>query len=441
MENDGAIQKIVAAVLCLAIFFVFTAYVFLNAQLQDKYGDLVFLVLLFLALPRLSMVRLPGYRPALIALFWSYLALTLASVLFPPSNHANVSWLVAAQFRLLFSSIIVLALLNLSETDRIVLRWGLAATCLLLSGLYILQCNGFAVQRNLAFLTPLDTDLSKWHDKNLAFWQLLLMWGSIGLLWGRSSPCTAAAVLVGALSLAAIFMSTSESSQLAAVISMAVFALFHLAWLRRKYFLYMAAAMSTVLVPVLWLFLTPVKPFIEKYLPAVHAVTVRLEMFDYTAGLIRKELLLGYGFSSTLYRTIPRGEVGDWPFFPGGHTHNLPFQFLMDHGLLGLIFIGSVLALLVHYIYKATVSTAHAPAVLALLTGGLVLFSFSYSSWNSDVVLVYCMWLGLLFSTASRHDLRVAQWLENPWLVRGIMLFGATAVACYGVDYHFLAHR
>ncbi len=441
MENDGVIRKIAAAVSGLAIFFVFTAYVFLNAQLQDKYGDLVFLVLLFLALPRLGMVRLPGYRPALIALFWSYLALTLASVLFPPSTNTNVSWLVAAQFRLLFSSLIVLALLNLSETDRIVLRWGLAAACLLLSVLYIIQHNGIAVQENLAFLTPLQTDLSDWHDKNFAIWQLLLMWGSICLLWGSGIAGRIWAVPVAALSLAAIFLSSSESSKLAAVISMVVFAVFHLAWLRRKYFLYLAAAMSTIWVPVLWLFLTPIKPFIEKYLPAIHAITIRLELYDYTAGLIRKELVLGYGFSSTLYRTIPKGEVGDWPFFPGGHTHNLPFQLLMDHGLLGLIFIGSVLALLAHYIYKATVSTTHAPAAWALLTAGLVLFSFSYASWNSDVVLVYCMWLGLIFSTASRHDLRVAQWLENPWLVGGITLFGVTAVACYGVDYLFLARR
>jgi hypothetical protein len=188
MENNGTVERIVGALSGLAIFFVFTAYVFLNAQLQDKYGDLVFLVLLFLALPRLGMVRLPGYRPALIALFWSYLALTLASVLFPSSAHANVSWLVAAQYRIIFSALIVLSLLNLSEIDRVVLRWGTAALCLLLSTLYILQHNGFAVQESLAFLSPLKTDLSDWHDKNFAIWQLLLMWGKHRLSLGPG-PC------------------------------------------------------------------------------------------------------------------------------------------------------------------------------------------------------------------------------------------------------------
>jgi hypothetical protein len=185
MENNGTVQKIVAALSGLAIFFVFSAYVFLNARLKDTYGDFVFLVLLFLAIPRLAMLRMPGYRAALAALFWSYLALTLASVLFPPSTNANVSWLVTAQYRIIFSALIVLSLLNLSEIDRVVLRWGTAALCLLLSILYILQHNGFAVQESLAFLSPLKTDLSDWHDKNFAIWQLLLMWGSIGFLWGR----------------------------------------------------------------------------------------------------------------------------------------------------------------------------------------------------------------------------------------------------------------
>jgi hypothetical protein len=441
MENNGTVQKIVAALSGLAIFFVFSAYVFLNARLKDTYGDFVFLVLLFLAIPRLAMLRMPGYRAALAALFWSYLALTLASVLFPPSTNANVSWLVTAQYRIIFSALIVLSLLNLSEIDRVVLRWGTAALCLLLSILYILQHNGFAVQESLAFLSPLKTDLSDWHDKNFAIWQLLLMWGSIGFLWGGNTAGRIATVPVAAFSLAAIFLSSSESSQLAAVISIAAFAAAHFTWLRRRYLLYCTAALSTVWIPVLWLFLTPVKPFVEQYLPRIHAVTIRLELFDYTAMLIRKELVLGYGFSSTLYRTIPKGEVGWWPFFPGGHTHNFPFQLLIDHGLLGLIFIAATLFLLVHYIYRATVETGYAPAVWALLTAGLVLFSFSYASWNADIVLVYCLWLGLIFANSSRHDLRVAQWLENPWLVRAIMLFGVTAVVCYGVDYLFLAGR
>jgi O-antigen ligase len=441
MENDGTIQKFVGAASCLAIFVVFTAYVFLNAQLKDTYGDLVFLVLLFLAIPRLARVRLPGYRAALVALFWSYLALTLASVLFPPSTNANVTWLVAAQYRIIFSALIVLSLLNLSETDRIVLRWGMAATCLLLSVLYILQQNGFEVQKNLGFLSPLKTDLSKWHDKNFAIWQLLLMWGSIGFLWCRKISCRIAAVPVAALALVAIFLSTSESSQLAAIISIIVFAASHLRWLRRQYLLCVTAAMSAIWVPILWLCFTPVKPLFESYLPKISSITVRLELFDYTAALIRKELVIGYGFSSTLYRTIPKGEVGWWTVFPGGHTHNLPFQLFMDHGLLGMIFIATILAMLIHYIYKATVETSHAPAVWALLAAGLILFSLSYATWMADMVLMYCMWLGLIFSTSSRHDLRVAHWLENPWLVRAIMLFGMTAIACYGVDYHFLAGR
>lgn len=441
MESDGAIKKIISAVSCLAIFFVFTAYVFLNAQLKDTYGDLVLLFLVFLAVPRLATARLSGSQTGLIVLFWSHLALTLSSVLFPPSTNAHVGWLITAQYRLVFSAIIVLSLLHLSATDRIVLRWGMALTCLLLAGLYILQHNGLAVHKHLGSVTPLKTDLSRWHDKNFAIWQLLLMWGSIGFLWRYDLVSRAVAVLVALFSLTAIFLSSSESSQLAAIISILVFAASHLAWLRRRYFPYVAAAMTTVWLPILWVCLTPVKPLIGPYLPGMKSLTVRLDLFDYTAALIRKELILGYGFSSGLYRTIPKGEVGKWTFFPGGHTHNLPFQFFMDHGLLGMIFIAAMLALLIHYIYKATIDDYHAPAVWALLAAGLILFSLSYSIWMADIVLMYCMWLALIFSIASHHDRPVAHWLGRPWLVRSAALFGVTAIACYAVDYLFLAAR
>ena len=54
MVPVGNLNKYFNAVLCLAIFLVFTAYVFLNARLKDNYGDLVLLVGVFLSLPRLA---------------------------------------------------------------------------------------------------------------------------------------------------------------------------------------------------------------------------------------------------------------------------------------------------------------------------------------------------------------------------------------------------
>lgn len=441
MEYDGTMRKLIGAVSCLAIFLIFSGYVFLNARLKDNYGDMVLLVLLFLALPRLAAFRLDEYGRFFIALFWSFLALTLASVLFPPSQYANLTWLVIALYRLLFAAMIVFAALNVSDMDRVVLRWGLAAACLTLAVLYVLQKQGLAVQETLNVLSPFRVDQSKWHDKNYAFWQLLLMWGSISLLWRRNTFCTVTALLVLAASVTAIVLSSSESSMLALAVSLMVFLLVGVMPSRARSLLCFGLVMGAVLVPVAWVSLAPVRQLLEPVLPQVQAVTSRVELFDYTAGLIRKELVLGYGFGSTLFMPIPKGEVG-WQFcFPGGHTHNLVLQFFMDHGLLGLLFITAVLWLLFLYLRRAMEDSPQAPAVWALVIAGLVLFSLSYSIWKADIVLMYCMWLALVFAVSSRQGRPVASWLARPRAAALFVFLGTAALACYAVDYLYLAGR
>jgi len=441
MVPVGNLNKYINALLCLAIFFIFTGYVFLNARLKDNYGDLVLLVMAFLSLPRMAAIDLAPYRKFFIALFWAFVALTLASVLYPPSRFANTSWLIIAQYRLVFSVIIICSLLNLTNVDRIVLRWGLAVICLLLALAYLLQYQGYQVQEFLGGISPFRLDNSKWHDKNYAFWQLLLMWGSVALLWRRNPVSSTIALLVALFSLGAVFISTSESSQLAAVLSGIVFLLAHIVNKEKRYLLYFTAIMSFVLFPLLWVCLAPVKPYVTAYLPEMKSIISRIELFDYTASLIKKELVLGYGFGSTLFMPIPKGEVG-WQFcFPGGHTHNLVLQFFIDHGLLGLIFISTVVFLFARYLYHATAESPQGPAILALATAGLVLFSLSYSIWKADIVLMYCMWLALVFSISSRHERHVAYWLAHPGSAPSAVFFGVTAFACYFVDYFFLAHR
>jgi hypothetical protein len=427
--------------LSLAVFLVFTGYVFLNARLNDTAGDMVLLFLLLLAVPRLSAMDLARNGRFFIALFWAFLALTLASVLFPPSQYAKLPWLLIALYRLFFSSIIVFAMFNASDLDRVLLRWGLATLCLLLAVLYICEQQGLGIQESLKGLTPLRLDQSPWHDKNYAFWQLLLMWGSISLLWQRSPFCNFAAMAVLFVSVAAIFVSTSESSQLAVAVSTAVFLFANAVRSKGHYALYYCLVMSVVLLPVLWVCLAPVKPLLAPVLPQIKAITTRVELYDYTASLIQKELVLGYGFGSTLFMPIPQGEVG-WQFcFPGGHTHNLVLQFFIDHGLLGLGFLVAVLSFFFHYLAHALEDNPQAPAIWALVMAGLVLFSLSYAIWNADIVLMYCLWLALIFSVTSRHGRPVASWLASSRPSVLYILLGITALACYSVDYLFLAGK
>ncbi|MHB8788708.1 MAG: O-antigen ligase family protein [Desulfobulbaceae bacterium] len=439
VSPDHKLQQYAFSLLALAVFAVFTGYVFLNARLEDTVGDLVLLFLLFLAIPRLSVEDFHRNGKFFVALFWTFLALTLGSVLFPPSQFAKLYWLVIALYRLLFSAIIVFALFNRSDQDRPVLRWGLTALCLLLAVLYICEQQGLNIQEALKGLSPLRLDQSPWHDKNYAFWQLLLMWGSISLLWQRSRSCTAIAAVVFLVSVAAILFSTSESSMLALAISSTVFLFANRVRSKGRYPLYFCLIMSVVLLPLLWVCLAPLKPLFADILPQMEGITTRVELFDYTASLIRKELVLGYGFGSTIFMPIPQGEVG-WQFcFPGGHTHNLILQFFIDHGLLGLVFIAAVLALFFHYLHHTLEDNPQAPAIWALVMAGLVLFSLSYATWHADSVLMYCMWFALILAATSRHGRPAATWLASSRPAMACIFFGILAVACYSVDYLFLA--
>jgi hypothetical protein len=437
---ENSIKKYIYPFLSLAVFLVYTGYVFLNARLKDASGDMVLLFLLFLAMPRLAAMDFARCGKFFIALFWAFLAMTLASVLFPPSQFAKLYWLVIALYRLGFASIIVFAMFNASDLDRVLLRWGLTALCLLLAVLYICEQQGLGIQESLKGFTPLRLDQSPWHDKNYAFWQLLLMWGSISLLWQRSPFCNFAAVVVLFVSVAAIFVSTSESSQLAVAVSTAVFLFANAVGSKGHYKIYYCLVMSVVLLPVLWVCLAPVKPLLAPVLPQMEAITTRVALFDYTASLIQKELVLGYGFGSTIFMPIPQGVV-PWPFFPGGHTHNLVLQFFIDHGLLGLAFLVAVLSFFYHYLYHALEDNPQAPAIWSLVIAGLVLFSLSYAIWNADIVLMYCMWLALIFSVSSRQGKPVAAWLASSRPSVLFILFAITAVACYSVDYLFLAGK
>ena len=101
-----------------------------------------------------------------------------------------------------------------------------------------------------------------------------------------------------------------------------------------------------------------------------------------------------------------------------------------------------MLALLVHYVHRATVETDQAPAIWALLAAGLVLFSLSYAIWKADIVLMYCMWLALVFSPfpPGMND-RWPIGLRIPATCPCGSFFGVAAFTCYAVDYLFLARR
>ena len=96
MVAMSVLRRSILPLLCLLIFIVFTSYALLGAQLKDKSGDILLLVFVFLALPRLYENQLVVYRNFFISLLWAYLSLILSSTLFPPTEYAYLGWVIDA---------------------------------------------------------------------------------------------------------------------------------------------------------------------------------------------------------------------------------------------------------------------------------------------------------------------------------------------------------
>ena len=103
----------------------------------------------------------------------------------------------------------------------------------------------------------------------------------------------------------------------------------------------------------------------------------------------------GHGFGSTL--KMP---------FQGGHPHNLFSLFWIELGCLGGIFLTLILGYIFYRLHQKSEGERFEPALYGLFVSGFTLFIFSFSIWQTEVVLMHLMfWIivNLIISKKQLH--------------------------------------
>src|SRR5262249_55439117 len=117
-----------------------------------------------------------------------------------------------------------------------------------------------------------------------------------------------------------------------------------------------------ILLPSSWL------PYISVNL---NNADYRVNLYGFTVNAIRQHWFWGYGFGSAPAVLAP------FPLITGGHPHNIVLYFWLELGMLGAFLLAIAVTTLLSFIHDATRGRQHAPAVWALFSSGLVIFSFS----------------------------------------------------------------
>ena len=400
-----------SAVCYCLIFVLSTAYVFLNATNQHC-ADVFLLLLLFVSLPVLflkdSVIKAP--KSKILFFVWGYLCLALAGVLYSPMKYVFVSGFIQSFFRIIVMLFIVIAVWVKSDFMCKIIRWLLPVLCFALSLAALCVAYGVVDKNVFTVLTPWRVVSGEMNDKIFCFYLLFAMWAAVALLWRRSVVETLLAVILVVLTSWVLLLHTSESSQLACFVGLIVFACAHVPVKKGRYWVYLCFFMLFLVVPLLWLVLTPIGPSdpmavyndSSSFLRQHWNIGVRIFMYDFYADLVRKEFLFGYGFGCLHKIPLSPGIIPGWSgHSPGGHPHNIVFLMLLDHGILGYLWFVGMVYVLFKKIYTATLYSRGGAAIWALAISAQVIFSLSFSIWYADVVLTYGLFFAFLIIAMS----------------------------------------
>jgi len=435
-------QYIPAASLGL-LFVLSTGYMFINARNDNMTGNIMLLILLSIGIPRFFIRSKSGVslNSKVFLCLWGYLVFGLGSVFFPPTEYAHLGWFLQSFFRLILMILLVQIAWVKNEFDQGMLRWLFPLLCLILGAAILLTTNDFLGKKIFAVLTPWPVVEFEWNNKIFSFHLLFLMWAAVACLWRRSRFETVLSLFLFVVTACALFSSTSESSQLAYICGVIIFGLAHLPVKRGRYWFFLTIFMLFLLLAVLWVAFAPVMPedpmavyndkgsFLSQHWP----LGIRLFLYDFCADLVGKNFLLGYGFGSTLSIPLAKGVVPHLMVgghIAGGHPHNIVFLILIDHGILGFLWLSSIFFVFFDYLYNATLNNKAGPAIWALVMSGQVIFSLSFSIWSSDVVLTYALFFAfIVVITRCNSYTGTTVWRERVFsLAHGLVLL---SFICY----------
>ena len=82
--------------------------------------------------------------------------------------------------------------------------------------------------------------------------------------------------------------------------------------------------------------------------------------------------------------------------FPGNHPHNFVALIWLEFGLLGALILTYFINKTNKVMIKLVNCSDSAPYIISIITTVTVLFSLSWSIWQTDVVLTYIMFFSCL---------------------------------------------
>lgn len=396
--------------LFILIILTSSCYAYLNAVLNDTYGDSLFPILIFFSLvyflvnKQRSSIAKSNSLP--LILFSFYLFLSILSVYLPFSPYASIPWFNETTTRLLYSVVIPFILIQFNDNDR---HWLTKTTFFLFFSLcifIILQRYNLTSKTWFSPITPFPViidgmkNLTAWNDKFIANWIAVFVWGAIGLLWSYNSKTHKIYIYVCFL-LAGflLFKLPSEGAQLAFIGSTIYFLLLQFLPLNKNYWFYLFLTITPIILPILFLIFTILYPLPQKENPLKgiagfeRTLTLRKHIYSHACELIKEKPLTGYGVGSTWKLPFPQhsniNKAWNKNRLPGGHPHNLFYLLSIEFGILGMSFFFLSTTLLYNHIYRLSCDFSHFSVALPLFFSYQIITSFSFSVFQADVLLLF----------------------------------------------------
>src|SRR5215813_5487376 len=377
----------------VSLIVLYSIYAFAYATFDAYIDYKVLLVFSFLA----SVILFPSERPLFSQKIWFiylyFLGLSSLSILFRTHAYAaNIDSLVRSLFILLLSGPIVACFADYDEGDNTFFTWGLLGCFLTLVSATILYQFGIPVKKvfpgkpGIGGFVPVYHD---WNQKYYAAWIVFFMWGTISFHWRKNT--LGASLVTGIIILTgiAIFTGYSDSAKGAFIFSLIIFMIMHIKYSRWLLLWQSSICLYILTFPAVWYLLSSGWLSSVKFINLNNA-DFRVNLYNFAANAIREHWLWGYGFGSAPAVLTP------FPVGTGGHPHNIVLYFWLELGILGAALLAVSVAALLSFIHNTTRGRHNAPAVWALFSSGLVIFSFSFDLWFPGIVLVYDMWLAMI---------------------------------------------
>ena len=395
MENSQSHKFISVIQACLLISF--SIYAFFFARNIDSIGNSVLLGMSLLALISLSYSEFRSHllKGAIknICLFSSLCFLT---IILPIWTDTEPNWAYSAICKCILGLSVVM-LFSVQSSNRINTQsfW---IIFLFLCILMILQNSEFYIKESLNYFA-FECLVGAWNEKYHTFWLVIFFWP---VMFTIRKCFKYKKLLIISLALIATMSSYSESAKLALIISILIyFASSYNSRITWK-IIYWGLIFYVLCFPLIFQFLNlSVMDWVYGRL------YVRFVLLEVASNAIMNNFLIGKGFGSTLslniiqflpeHHSSARESLQSYGTFPGNHPHNFVALIWLEFGLLGALVLTYFINKTNKVMIKLVNCSDSAPYIISIITTVTVLFSLSWSIWQTDVVLTYIMFFSCLF--------------------------------------------